>query len=52
MAAISRVYSIRRVAQMPGRDEDHPWEFADQLEPEDGKIWVYDADEVETLAFT
>ena len=52
MAAISRVYSIRRVAQMLGRDEDLLWELADQLEPEDGKIWVYDADEVETLAFT
>ena len=52
MAAISRVYSIHRVAQMLGRDEDLLWELADQLEPEDGKIWVYDADEVETLAFT
>jgi hypothetical protein len=52
MAAISRVFSIRRVAQMLGRDEDLLWELADQFEPEDGKIWVYDADEVETLAFT
>ncbi len=52
MAAISRVFSIRRVAQMLGHDEDLLWELADQLEPEDGKIWVYDADEVETLAST
>jgi hypothetical protein len=26
--------------------------LAEQLEPEDGKLWIYDSDQVETLAFT
>ena len=28
------------------------WDLADQLEPEDGKLWVYDIDGVEIPAFT
>ena len=42
MAAISYVFTIRRGAQILGRDEDLLWEMMDQLEPEDGKLWVYD----------
>jgi hypothetical protein len=52
MAAISHVFTIRRAAQILGRDEELLWDLADQLEAEDGKLWVYDTDEVETLAFT
>jgi hypothetical protein len=44
MAAISHVFTIRRAAQILGRDEDLLWELMDQLEPEDGKLWVYDRD--------
>src|SRR6266404_5427808 len=44
MAAISHVFTIRRAAQILGRDEDLLWELSDQLEPEDGKLWVYDID--------
>jgi hypothetical protein len=28
------------------------WGLSDQLEPEDGMLWVYDIDGAETLAFT
>ena len=28
------------------------WDLSDQLEPEDGVLWIYDFDGVETLAFT
>jgi hypothetical protein len=35
-----------------GRDEDLLWELSDQLEPEDGKLWVYAIDGAETPAFT
>jgi hypothetical protein len=28
------------------------WDLSDQLEPEDGKFWVYDIDGDEILAFT
>ena len=52
MAATSHVFTIRRAAQILGRDEDLLWDLADQLEPEDGKLWVHDIDRVEIPAFT
>ena len=45
MAAIAHVFTIRR-------DEDLLWDLSDQLEPEDGVLWVYDIDGIETLAFS
>ena len=52
MAAITHVFTIRRAARILGRDEDMLWSLSDQLEPEDGMLWVYDIDGVEILAFT
>ena len=52
MAAIFYVFTIRRAAHILGRDEDLLWDLSDQLEPEDGKLWVHDTDGVETLAFS
>ena len=52
MAAVSHVFTIRHVSQILRRDEDLLWDLADQLEPEDGMLWVYDIDGVEILAFT
>ena len=52
MAAISHVFTIRRAAQILGRDEDVLWKVSDQLEPEDGKIWINDIAGGEMLAFT
>ena len=46
------VFTIQRAAQILGRDEDLLWELSDQLEPEDGKQWVYAIDGAETPAFT
>ena len=51
MAAIASVFTIRRAAQILGRDEEVLWDLMDNLEPEDGLIWVYDT-ESETPAFT
>jgi len=51
MAAIAYVFTIRRAAQILGRDEDLLWDLMDNLEPEDGLIWVHDIDS-ETPAFT
>ena len=51
MAAIASVVTIRRAAQILGRDEEVLWDLMDNLEPEDGLIWVYDT-EGETPAFT
>jgi hypothetical protein len=52
MAAITHVFTICRAAQILDRDEDMIWDLSDQLEPEDGMLWVYDFDGAETLAFT
>ena len=52
MAAITHVFTNRRAAQILGRDEELLWDLSDQLEPEDGVLWIYDTDGVETLAFT
>ena len=52
MAVITRVFTIRLAAQILGRDEQLLWDLSDQLEPEDGVLWIYDLNAVETLAFT
>jgi hypothetical protein len=52
MAAISRVFTIRRAAQILGRDENLLWDLSDQLEPEDGMLWIYDIEGTAILAFT
>lgn len=52
MAAIAHVFTIRRAAQILGRDETLLRELSDQLEPEGGVLWVYDTDGAEILAFT
>jgi hypothetical protein len=52
MAAIYHVFTLQRAAQILGRDEDLLWELADQLEPEDGVLWILDIDDKEILAFT
>jgi hypothetical protein len=52
MAAITRVYTIRMVAQLLGRTEQLLWDLSDQLTPEDGVLWIHDVDDVHTMAFT
>jgi hypothetical protein len=45
MAAITRVYTLRRAAFILGRSEDLLWDLADSLEPEDGVLWIHDLDD-------
>jgi hypothetical protein len=52
MAAPSHVITISRVAEMLGEDEDLLWDLVDQLEPEDGRLWVHGVDDEQTIAFT
>ena len=52
MAAPSAVFTIARAAEMLGDTVDLLDEIAEQLEPEDGCLWIYDTDERETLGFT
>ena len=52
MAAITRVYTIRMAAEILGRTEDLLWDLSDQLEPEDGMLWIHDVGGLEIMAFT
>jgi hypothetical protein len=52
VAAPSRVFTIARAAEMLGEAEEWLQELADQLEPEDGCLWIYDTDDRATLGFT
>ena len=52
MAAISSVFTIRRAAQILGRDEELLWNLLEQLEPEDGLLWIYDIEGEALPAFT
>ena len=37
---------------MLGEDEEWLLELADQLDPEDGCLWIYDTEDRATLGFT
>ena len=52
MAVLSHAFTIDRAAEILGRDEDFLWKLADQLEPEDGLIWILGTNDTEKLAFT
>ena len=41
MAAISSVFTIARVAELLGEDEDLLHEVSLDMEPEDGVLWIY-----------
>jgi hypothetical protein len=46
------VYTIARVAEMLGEDEDWLWDVATEMDPEDGLIWVYGPGDESVMAFT
>ena len=53
MAAPSHVFTIARVAKMLGEDEAWLEEIALEMEPEDGRIWIWDVDDDhQVTAFT
>jgi hypothetical protein len=52
VAAPGVVFTIARAAEMLGETIDLLNEIAEQLEPEDGCLWIYDTDERATLGFT
>jgi GH15 family glucan-1,4-alpha-glucosidase len=49
---VHHVTTITRVAQDLGEDEDWLWDVANEMEIEDGVIWVYGVGEDGVLAFT
>lgn len=52
MAAPSYAFTIGRAAEILGEDEELLWEVAEEMEPEDGKLWVHGPGDPETPAFT
>jgi len=40
VAAITHLFTISRVAQMLGEDEDWLFDVANEMEPEDGCLWI------------
>lgn len=52
MAAPSYVSTIARVAKMLGEDEELLHDIAMDMEPEDGRLTVWDIDDVSATAFT
>ena len=49
---VHHVYTIARVAEMLGEDEDWLWDVADEMDQEDGLIWVYGQGDDGVMAFT
>jgi hypothetical protein len=49
---VSHVTTIDRIAAQLGESVDFLHDVADEMEPEDGVIWVYGLGDLEILAFT
>lgn len=52
MPAITAVFTIARVAEMLGEEEDWLWELSIDMDPEDGCLRVYGVGEDVATAFT
>ena len=54
MAPVNKVHhvsTIARVAEMLGEDEDWLWHVANEMDQEDGLIWVYSLGDDGVMAF-
>ena len=49
---VHHVRTIARVAEMLGEDEDWLWDVANEMDQEDGLIWVYGPGDDSVMAFT
>jgi len=49
---VHHVHTIARVAEMLGQDEDWLWDVANEMDQEDGLIWVYGPGDDGVMAFT
>jgi hypothetical protein len=55
VAQVNKVHHVRtiaRVAEMLGEDEDWLWDVANEMDQEDGLIWVYGPGNHGVMAFT
>jgi hypothetical protein len=49
---VSRVFTLSHVAEMLGEDEDWLFEVAEEMDTEDGQLWVVGVGEDGVMAFT
>jgi hypothetical protein len=49
---VHHVTTITRLAQDLGEDEDWLWDVANEMDAEDGLIWVYGVGDEGVMAFT
>ncbi len=52
MAAPAHAITISRAAEILGEDEELLWDLATDMEPEHGRLWIYDTADQQTVAFT
>ena len=55
LARVNKVHHVRTiavVAEMLGEDEDWLWDVANEMDQEDGLIWVYGPADDGVMAFT
>jgi hypothetical protein len=52
VAAPAHAVTISLAAEILGEDETLLWDMATDMEPEDGRLWIYDTDDQQTIAFT
>lgn len=52
MASPAHAFTISRVAEILGEDEELLWDMATDMEPEDGCLWIYGTDDQQTIALT
>lgn len=49
---VHHVTTIARIAAELGEDEDWLWDVANEMDPEDGLIWVYGLGDEGVMAFS
>jgi hypothetical protein len=49
---VHQVYTIARVAEMLGENQDWLWDVANEMDQEDGLSWVHGPGEDSVMAFT
>ena len=52
MAAPAFAFTIIHAAEILGEDEQLLWDLADEMDPEDGCLWIHGAKDQQTIAFT
>ena len=52
MAAPAFAFTISRAAEILGEDEQLLWDLADEMDPENGCLWIRGTKDRQTIAFT